>query len=195
MQSSDPRVVLLRALLLDWLGQLVIVGLIVIQREGMPFMLEMSPLEAQGPWLVFCFLLYPLLGWLFGSFTVLRWRNLSILVLIQRLLITSVAFLLTVAIVRWFLNPPLELWLVHRSVQTVWVGNLFVWSLLVRLGLRRGVLTPEMPSLLLLAGEDELSSLMQAWRRVPQLDPLHYVTPDQLLKALDLPQKPLLVTV
>ena len=195
MQSSDPRVVLLRALLLDWLGQLVIVGLIVIQREGMPFMLEMSQLEAQGPWLVFCFLLYPLLGWLFGSFTVLRWRNLSILVLIQRLLITSVAFLLTVAIVRWFLNPPLELWLVHRSVQTVWVGNLFVWSLLVRLGLRRGVLTPEMPSLLLLAGEDELSALMQAWRRVPQRDQLHYVTPDQLLKALDFPQKPLLVTV
>ena len=89
MQSSDPRVVLLRALLLDWLGQLVIVGLIIIQREGMPFMLEMSQLEAQGPWLVFCFLLYPLLGWLFGSFTVLRWRNLSILVLIQRLLILS----------------------------------------------------------------------------------------------------------
>ena len=115
MQSSDPRVVLLRALLLDWLGQLVIVGLIVIQREGMPFMLEMSQLEAQGPWLAFCFLLYPLLGWLFGSFTVLRWRNLSILVLIQRLLITSVAFLLTVAVVRWFLNPPIELWLVHRS--------------------------------------------------------------------------------
>ena len=51
MQSSDPRAVLLRALLLDWLGQLVIVGLIVFQREGMPFMLEMSQLGATGPWL------------------------------------------------------------------------------------------------------------------------------------------------
>ena len=68
MQSSDPRAVLLRALLLDWLGQLVIVGLIVFQREWMPFMLEVSQLRATGPWLVFCLLLYPLLGWLFGSF-------------------------------------------------------------------------------------------------------------------------------
>ena len=34
-------------------------------------------LEGQGLWLIFCLLLYPLLGWLFGSYTVLRWRRLS----------------------------------------------------------------------------------------------------------------------
>ena len=37
----------------------------------------------------FALLLYPSLGWLFGSYTVLRWRRLALPVLLQRLLITA----------------------------------------------------------------------------------------------------------
>ncbi len=195
MRSSNPRVLLLRALLLDWVGQLLILGVIVLRRVGNPFTLEWFQFEAIWPWLGFCLLLYPFLGWLFGSFTVLRWRHLAVPVLVQRLLLTSVVFLLVVAITRWFLNPPLDVWLVHRSVQAVWLSALFVWSLLVRLGLRRGVLTPDRPNLLVLAEEDEWSQLLTAWRRVPQRDQLRSVTPDQLSRALDLRQAPLLVTV
>ena len=195
MRSSNPRVLLLRALFLDWFGQLLILGLIVLQRAGRPFTLDMDQLDAMGPWLGFCLLLYPFLGWLFGSFTVLRWRYLAVPVLIQRLVLTSVVFLLVVAITRWFLNPPLDVWLVHRSVQAVWLSALLVWSLLVRLGLRREVLTPDRPRLLVFAEEDELSQLQTAWRRVPQRDQLHSVTSDQLSSALDRRQGPLLVTV
>ena len=43
--------------------------------------------------------LYPLLGWLFGSYTVLRWRRLAFPVLLQRLLITAAATLLVVELV------------------------------------------------------------------------------------------------
>ena len=39
--------------------------------------------------LAFSILLYPTLGWLFGSYVVLRWRRLTLLVLLQRLLITA----------------------------------------------------------------------------------------------------------
>ena len=37
--------------------------------------LSFESLQRQGPWLVFMLLLHPLLGWLFGSYTVLRWRS------------------------------------------------------------------------------------------------------------------------
>ena len=62
-------------------------------------------LKGQGPWLVFVLLLYPLLGWLFGSYTVLGWRRLAFMLLLQRLLITAVVTLMVVAIARWLINP------------------------------------------------------------------------------------------
>ena len=115
MRVHDPRTLLLTALLLDWLGQLLIFAVIALSHG-----LEVSPsgltpqLEGQWPWLIFCLLLYPLLGWLFGSYTVLRWRRLSFSVLLQRLLITASATLIVVAIARWLVNPSEQVWLVYR---------------------------------------------------------------------------------
>ena len=76
--------------------------------------------------MLFCFLLYPLLGWLFGSYTVLRWRQLSVQVLVQRLVLASLGSLLLVAVVRWLVNPATEVWLVHRSVQLIWLPHSLV---------------------------------------------------------------------
>ena len=188
MQSSDPRALICRALLLDWLGQALVIGLLLVEREGGSFIQNVGQIENFWPWMLFCFLLYPLLGWLFGSYTVLRWRHLPLPVLLQRLASASLASLLLVAVVRWFLNPATEVWLVHRSVQVIWLSALFGWSLLVRLGLRRGLLSPERPRIVMLANDEEWVRLLKAWKRVPQRDPLHRLSPGQLSKDLDASQ-------
>ena len=90
-------------------------------------------------------LLYPLLGWLFGSYTVLRWRRLPMTVLLQRLFITAVATLLVVAIARWLINPSDAIWLVYRRIQLLWIGMLSLWALAVRVSLRQGLLLPNTP--------------------------------------------------
>ena len=195
MQSSDPRALIWRALLLDWLGQALVIGLLLVEREGGFFIRNVGQIENFWPWMLFCFLLYPLLGWLFGSYTVLRWRHLPLPVLLQRLASASLASLLLVAVVRWFLNPAPEVWLVHRSVQVIWLSALFGWSLLVRLGLRRGLLSPERPRIVMLAEDEEWIRLLKAWKRVPQRDPLHRVSPGQFSTELDASQCSWLVVV
>lgn len=195
MWGRDPRTLLLRALLLDWLGQLLILALLMASPVALSVPIGGSQLEGQGAWLAFCCLLYPLLGWLFGSYTVLRWRQLALLVLLQRLLLASAVTLMVVAIARWLINPGDEVWLVHRRVQFLWLGLLLVWSLLVRLGLRRGVLLPDAPRLLLLAGGDEQEVILQCWRRVPQRECLEPVTVEHLQRALSDRACPLLVVL
>ena len=195
MQSSDPRALIWRALLLDWLGQALVIGLLLVEREGGFFIRNVGQIENFWPWMLFCFLLYPLLGWLFGSYTVLRWRDLPVQVLFQRLALASLASLLLVAVFRWFLNPATEVWLVHRSVQVIWLSALFGWSLLVRLGLRRGLLSPERPRIVMLAEDEEWVRLLKAWKRVPQRDPLHRVSPGQFSTELDASQCSWLVVV
>ena len=195
MWGGDPRTLLLRALLLDWLGQLLILALLMASPVALAVPIGGSQLEWQWAWLAFCLLLYPLLGWLFGTYTVLRWRQLALPVLLQRLLLTSVVTLMVVAIARWLINPGDEVWLVHRRVQLFWLGLLLVWSLLVRVGLRRGVLLPDAPRLLLLASEDEQEVILQSWRRVPQRERLEPVTVEQLQWAISDLDRPLLVVL
>ena len=196
MWDLDPRNLLFRALLLDWLGQLLI--LLGILFGSAHFSLHLGQpllLQGQGIWLIFCLLLYPLLGWLFGSYTVLRRRRLSFPVLLQRLLLTTLVTLMAVAVVRWLLNPGQHVWLVYRSVQVVWIGTLTVWSLIIRIALRRGLLMPEAPRLLLLATPEEQPSIQKAWSRVspPQLlEPISPTALDQLLKVT---ASPLLVVL
>ena len=151
MWSSNPRSLLLRALLLDCCGQLVAFGLISVSTLTAGSPLGAGSLHGQGPWLVFFMVLYPLLGWLFGSYTVLRWRQLPLRVLLQRLLITAVVTMIAVAVARWLINPSDQVWLVYRRVQFTWLLLLSIWAFVVRLALRRGVLVPERPRLLLLA--------------------------------------------
>ena len=56
-------------------------------------------------WTLFCLFLYPSLGWLFGTFTMLRWSQLPRMVLLQRVLLTTAVALIVVAVVRWLTNP------------------------------------------------------------------------------------------
>ena len=196
MWGCDPRSLLLRAVLLDWLGQLMILLVIVVAPDALSAVpTGSSDLEGQRAWLVFSFLLYPLLGWLFGGYTVLRWRQLALPVLLQRLLLTSVVTLMVVAIARWLINPGEEVWLVERRVQFLWMGLLFVWSLLVRVGLRRGVLMPDRPRVLLLAGPDDQEAMLVSWRRVPQRERLELVSVEHLQLVLTDVDRPFLVAL
>ena len=90
----------------DWFGQLLILACLVYNPGWLAFPSGApSQLEVHGLWVIFCLLLYPLLGWLFGSYTVLRWRRLAFPVLLQRLFITAIVTLMVVAIARWLVNP------------------------------------------------------------------------------------------
>ena len=100
---TDLRTLMLRALLLDWIGQVLILALILLMPAWTGIDLGGHSLQGQGPWLVFLLLL--LLGWLFGSYTVLRWRRLTLPVLLQRLLITAAVTLMLVALARRWIEP------------------------------------------------------------------------------------------
>ena len=79
---------------------------------------------------------------------------------------------MAVAIARWFANPGDDVWLLYWRVQFAWIGALTAWSLLIRIALRRGLLLPDPPRLLLLASDDEIAGILQAWARVAHRHPL-----------------------
>ena len=195
MWTHDPRALILWALFLDAAGQLLILGVILLSPSLFGWTIGGSSFDGQWSWLIFSLLLYPSLGWLFGSFTVLRWRRLTLPVLLQRLVITAVVTVMVVAIARWLINPEYSTWLVHRRVQFVWMLSLTVWSLFVRLALRRGLLLPDHPRLLLLAPQNEVSTVLTAWSRVPHRQRLSSVDPLCLQRLLDQSDQPLLVAV
>ena len=162
----NPRMLIFRALLLDVLGQVLILGLILWVPPFFGMQIGGSSFEGQGGWLLFSFLIYPVSGWLFGSFTVLRWRRLTLPVLLQRLVITAVASLVVMAVALWLINPADSIWLVYRSVQIMWMLGLTGWALMVRLALRRGLLLPGSPRLFLLAQQNEIPKVLSAWQRI-----------------------------
>lgn len=184
MWNRNPRSLLFAALLLDGLGQLLLL-LAILHTTLLPdWPLGLECLHGQGWWLLYCLFLYPLLGWLFGSFTVLRWQRLSLLVLLQRLLLTSAVMLGVVALSRWVSNPPDSIWVVHRRFQLTWLLCLSVWSLLVRVALRRGFFLQGAPRILMLVPAKEWPGLLAAWQRVPQRHGLELVTLEQLEHSL-----------
>ena len=191
----DLRMLMLRALFLDGLGQVLILALILSTPvlTGIPF--DSDSLQGQGPWLLFVFLLYPLLGWLFGSYTVLRWPRLTLPVLLQRLLITAAITLMVVAIARWLIRPSDAVWVVYPRVQFLWLGVLTIWVLAVRVGLRWGLLLPDTPRLLLLAHSQELETVLEAWRRVPLRQRLRPVKAPALTQLIHQAEDPILVAL
>ena len=111
----NPRTLILRALLLDCTGQLLILGLILCVPSIVGQPIGGSSLEGQGGWLLFSILLYPL-RWLFGSHGVAL-ASSHLVVLLQRL-VTAAVTLMVVAIFRWLINPDDSVWL-YRRVQLI----------------------------------------------------------------------------
>ena len=125
-------------------------------------------LKGQAIWMGITITSYLLLGWLLGTYTVLGWPRLSRWTLIQRLGLCFISTLMLVAVLRWVFNPPLDIWMVYRSTQISWLIPTTIWSLIIRVGLRRRALQPDDPSLVLVAPEDEALKALQAWKKTPK---------------------------
>ena len=155
----DPRRLLFFCAGLDLAGLLALLAAISLLKE--------SSLQAQLPWLVFTAVTYLGLGWLFGSYTVLRWRRLSPEVVLLRVLINGLVTVVVVALARLLLNPAETVWLVHRSTQAIWLPLLMLWSVVLRVLLRRGLFIPPSPKLVLVGSPEETQGFLAAWNRTP----------------------------
>ncbi len=155
----NPRRNLLLCAALDLLGMVVVLFTLVS--------IWAQSLQGQVTWILITTSSYLLFGWLLGTYTVLGWPQLSGWTLFQRLGLCLLSTLMLVAILRWVINPSLDVWLVYRSTQTVWLFSTAVWSLMVRIGLRRGALLPEEPKLVVVAPEEEAYEALHAWRVTP----------------------------
>ena len=196
MWRHDPRALLFSAFLLDLIGQIfIIVGIYYFSAWLSSFYGTYSLPDIHGFWFLYCCLIYPLLGWLFGSYTVLRWRRLAFQVLFQRLFITAIATFSLLSISSWLIYTDLQIWLASWKVQLLWLSILTFWSLLVRLALRRGLILPDAPSLLLLAAEEETPLVLEAWARVSVRHSLRPVQPGTLETLICQTSEPLLVAL
>ena len=191
----NPRSLFFRVFLLDCLGQLLILVFIVWLQSLYDSFIGLNSLESQWEWLLFSLTLYPLLGWLFGSYTVLLKRRPTPLLIVQRLSLTAFVTLVIIALTRWLFNPFDSVWLVSRYVQLPWMFLLAVWAFLVRLVLLRVLLSPDYPRLLLLAHPNELPTVISAWNRVSHPQSLLPVDINTLQWRLELPDQSLIVAV
>ena len=194
---NAPRTLLLLALLLDWLGQLLILTGLICTPSWLETHIGAPPLpEVHGLWLVFCLLLYPLLGWLFGSYTVLRWRRLAFPVLLQRFAYHCHLHSDGGCDCSLVCQSGEEVWLVSRRAQLVWVGAATAWSHVdTNACHRRGLFLPEAPRLLLLASDDEIAGTLHAWSRVVLPQRLKPISPEDLENLLNEGSEPLVVAL
>lgn len=179
----NPRQNLLICAALDLCGMLILLVLLAS--------IWSNSLYDQLTWIVITITSYLLFGWLLGTYTVLGWPRLSRWILIQRLGLCFFATLMLVAILRWVLNPSLDIWLVFRSSQLSWLIPTTFWSLFVRVGLRLGALQADEPKLVLVAPEDEAIKALQAW----QLTPTRIMPKWLSLDDASLEQSPLILAV
>ena len=153
---------------LDFVGQLLLLLAFAINSRHLTFPIEHDALSSNGAWFLFCLFLYPALGWLFGTYTLLRWRRVPFPILLQRIALTAIFVILITAISAWIFRAQESIWFLHRRVQLQWVFGTAIWSLLIRLLLRRGNVWTDSHQLLMLAGDSEAEIILRSWRRVPQ---------------------------
>ncbi len=170
----DPRRNLIFCAGLDLLGLVVLLVSVASARQ--------LSLAGQLGWMATTIATYLLLGWLLGTYTLLGWRRMPGWSLLQRLGLNVLATLMVVAILRWLINPPLTIWLVFRSTQVSWLLLGALWSLVVRVGLRKGALQTEEPQLLLVAPEKEAREAMQAWQHTPKRLMPRWLSPSEAEK-------------
>lgn len=159
MPWRRPRQQLAFCAFLDLAGLFVLVGLLERFR-GVEVL-------SRPHWVLGLGLLYLLFGWLFGSYTVLRWPWLRLRLVLLRLGLTALTTLAAVILVDWSLNLPASFALTHRSTLLMLLGALSVWSLLLRLALRWLDRRWPQPPWPLLADPEHLRRIQLEWARTP----------------------------
>ena len=155
------------AAVLDVLGQLFMLIMLAFNAGYLNLTSGGKQVVFPQGWILFCVVIYPLLGWLLGSYTLLRWRSLPMTSLFQRVGLTAVFTALFIAVAHWISNPDDVIWLLHRRVQFHWLISMCLWSILVRLFLRSKLVPPISHRLILVAGESEANLIQRLWQRVP----------------------------
>jgi exopolysaccharide biosynthesis polyprenyl glycosylphosphotransferase len=127
--------------------------------------LRRSNLADQQLLLLVLVLIYLSLGWLFGSYTLLKLSRWHWTQLPLRLGITSVASLTAAALLGWLLRVPPEINLLHRGSLIPLFSLVSVWSALVRVALRcKNRLSPPL-AWQIVALPHEIDAIAQEWRR------------------------------
>jgi exopolysaccharide biosynthesis polyprenyl glycosylphosphotransferase len=127
--------------------------------------LRQSNLAQQQLLLLALTLIYLSLGWLFGSYTLLKLARLRWTQLLLRLGITSAASLVAGALLGWLLRLPPEIGLLHRGSLIPLFSLVTLWSALVRLGLRQGQRLSPLPGWQIVALENEAEAIAREWHR------------------------------
>jgi len=182
--GMDARRLLFAVAALDVIGQLGLLFVLMSQSRLLSLPISGNEISLPLGWLLFCVVLYPALGWLFGSYSLLCRRRISIQLLLQRVLLTTLVTVFVIAFVRWLLNPGDNLWLLHRRVQFFWLIGVSFWSLCVRIAIRNGVAFPETQSLILLGIDSEAKDIQRSWRKVPYCQRLVRLSDSQFMNWL-----------
>ena len=139
--------------------------------------------------LIKCASLYLLLGWLLGSYTVLRWPGLRLTMLLKRLVLTAVATGLTMVVLGWLLKSSESVTVLHRGTLLLLLSLEILWSLGLRVLLRLlGAVPGTEAPLSLLATPNQVKLIAKEWLRTPQTRAPRLLNPGSLRRELILPQ-------
>ena len=127
--------------------------------------LRQSSVANQQLLLLALVLIYLSLGWLFGSYTLLKLARLRWIQLLLRLVITSAASIVAGALLGWLLRVPPDITLLHRGSLIPLFSLITFWSALVRLGLRQSQHLPSRPAWQIVALPQEVAAIAREWRR------------------------------
>ena len=136
-------------------------------------------------WLLQIGVLYLLVGWLLGSYTVLRWPGLRFTLLIKRLLLTAGATGLALVLLGWLFDTPERVTLLHRGTLVLLLSLESVWSLGLRVLLRLiGAAPGSEDPLQLLATPQQGDHIAREWRRTPYSSAPRLLSPGLLGREL-----------
>ncbi len=179
MLRLRPRHQLLLCALLDLAG-LLPVALLTDQLRSRAAVLH-NPLG-----LLLIGLVYLLLGWLLGSYTVLRWPGLRLSLLVQRLLLTAAATGLALVLLGWMVDVPEQFTLLHRGTLVLLLALQSLWSLGLRVMLRSiGAAPGTARPRTLLASPEEGEQIRREWQRTPYVNQPRLLRPGVLNRQLN----------
>lgn len=125
--------------------------------------------------------IYCLLSWLLGSYTVLRWPWLRLRLVLQRLGLAALVTLTVVIVLTWALGvDPSHLSLLNRGVLLEVMGWQTLFALLIRLQLRLINRTYPQARWRLMAHPDHKLDVIREWQRNPFVRPPQLISPKWL---------------
>ena len=127
--------------------------------------LRQNSVDNQQLLLLSLVLIYLSLGWLFGSYTLLKLARLRWMQLLLRLGITSAASIVAGALLGWLLRVPQDISLLHRGSLIPLFSLVSFWSALVRLGLRQSQHLSSQTPWQIVALPQEVEAIAKEWRR------------------------------